>query len=148
MVHWSCSCSLCFNNHKTTNEHGEKLKYYKLPQNNKIQTQYKRLFKTDGFNWKKGYICGAHWKDGVRITSEQLPEIIVPKPQLDLLKLKFKRAKDAHNSAKKPSPAQILRLKKAKRKLSAALSLSKEEVPVIRKVYEVCILISIQNPCT
>ena len=52
MVNWFCSSALCFNNYKSKASNGNKLKYYRLPrENSEIQSQYKIIFRTDGFNW-------------------------------------------------------------------------------------------------
>ena len=54
--------------------HGdEKLNYYKMPLDETLQAEYKGIFKTDGFNWSKGYICGAHWSSDLRKTYQIYP---------------------------------------------------------------------------
>ena len=52
---------------------GENFNYYKLPLE---QAEYNRIFKTDGFNWSTGYICGA--QIGGRKSPEDLPDIPFP----------------------------------------------------------------------
>ena len=40
------------------------LKYYRLPHEESIQSNYRNIFRTDGINWNKGHICPAHWSHG------------------------------------------------------------------------------------
>ena len=42
------------------------IKHYPLPTNADIQRQYIKIFKTGGFNWKKGRICGENWSSEER----------------------------------------------------------------------------------
>ena len=123
MVHWSCSSSLCFNNYKTVNEKGESIKCYRLPREKSIQAEYRKFFKSSGFNWNKGYICASHWSSGERKSSSDLPDVAVPKKQYDLLKLKYQRAKKTYQSSKKPTDKQTLAFKNAKRKLTTAMKI-------------------------
>ena len=70
MPNWNCSSSLCFNTFRSG------LKPYRLPRKPDIQREYKRLFKTEGWNWKDGYICPepvAVWQgvQGVQCTPQK-----------------------------------------------------------------------------
>ena len=89
MVKWSCSSSLCFNNYTTRNKNNELLKYYRLPRAPELQSLYTKVFKTDGMNWTKGHICEAHWSSGFRKDTDDLPDIAVPKDQLNKLEQKY-----------------------------------------------------------
>ena len=122
MPKWNCSSSLCFNNYKTVNEKGDKIKYYRLPSDKETQRKYEHLFKTSGFNWKQGYICADHWSSGERTSSTLLPDIIVTESGFKLIQLKYERAKKAYNSAKQPTSVQKKAYTRAKSKLKAATS--------------------------
>lgn len=134
MVKWYCNSSLCFNNFKSRDENGLPLKFYRLPKQNKqIQAEYQRFFKTTGLNWKNGHICAAHWSSGERKTHEDLPDIAVPVKQLEILEIKYKRAKKSYDHAEKPTLKQKLAYKKAKQKLITAKSIFRS-TPVKRKI--------------
>ena len=122
MVHWNCSSALCFNNYKTLDSNGEKLKYYRLPKEKKVQADYQRIFKTADFNWKIGYICAAHWSSCERKSPNQLPDIPIPKKQYELLKLKYRRSKRTFEKAENPTRKQTLAFKNAKQKLKTAMT--------------------------
>ena len=134
MVHWYCSSVLCFNNFKTVDSQGQKLKYYRLPRGNVLQAKYKRFFKTDGFNWKTGFICSTHWSSGERKSPSDLPDIAVPKEQYELIKKKYERAKATADSSNKPTTKQILALRKAKQRFRTAMYLFKNPPQVKKKV--------------
>ena len=86
MVNWSCCSSLCFNNHSSVDENGQKLKYYRVPRSDEeIQRQYMKILKTEGINWQNGHICAEHWYDGERKDSTHLPDIPVPQSQMKKL---------------------------------------------------------------
>ena len=82
MTGWSCSASLCFNSHRKPG-----VKYYRLPRDPVIQQQYKKILKTDGVNWFRGYICAEHWSTGEKVDN-QLPDIAAPPSQVPFLKKK------------------------------------------------------------
>ena len=125
MVHWSCSSALCFNNYKTVDGSGEKVRYYRLPRDKRTQAAYQNFFKTSGFNWKYGFICAVHWSSGERKSSGDLPDVVLTKDQYELLKLKYKRAKKVYNAAKNPTQKQTLALNNAKKKLRVAMGIFK-----------------------
>ena len=134
MVHWNCSSVLCFNNFKTVDSQGQKLKYYRLPRNSTLlQSQYKQFFKTEGFNWKDGFICSAHWSSGERKDPTDLPDVAISKENYELIKKKYQRANKAVVSSKNPTTKQILMLKGAKQRLRTAQRLFKNS-PVKRTV--------------
>ena len=128
MVKWSCSSSLCFNNYTTRNKNNELLKYYRLPRAPELQSLYMKIFKTDGMNWTKGHICEAHWSSGFRKDTDDLPDIAVPKDQLNKLEQKYiatyVKAKKILTSAKTQSVKQKLCYKRAKQKFETASLLS------------------------
>ena len=111
MPHWNCSSSLCFNTSSS------KLKYYRLPRNPNIQREYKRLFKTEGWNWREGFICCEHWENKLRKTSSDLPNVIVPSSQIEKLKEFVDTAKE--NCSKNPSSQNKAEFTNLKRKLEA-----------------------------
>lgn len=127
MSHWNCNSALCFTNCNSKDESGNAIKYYRLPRDKNIQLEYQRIFKTEGFSWKNGYICAKHWSSGERKSTNDLPDIPVPQDQLDLMKIKFERAKKAVEKAKNPTETQKLALKNIKKKLNAAMSIINHE---------------------
>ena len=136
MPHWSCSSVLCYNNHLSKDENGVKMGKYKLPTDIDTQAAYARFFKTTKtFNWKKGYICAAHWSTGVRESPQQLPDVLLPPGHFDILELKYSRAKQTLKSAAKPNFVQRRAFKKAKAKFRAAKSLTQQstKVPIRRR---------------
>lgn len=133
-----CSSSLCFNNYLSKDQDGNKLKFYRLPRQPDIQRKYEKMFKTTGMNFKNGFICSAHWKDGVRKGTDDLPNIIVPEPQLAKLKLRYSRAKKKLDAATDPSIKMKLAYKNSKQKLNAALEISKHS-PVKKNTRRVLI---------
>ena len=50
MVKWFCSSALCFNNYTSRNSNGETLEYYRLPREERIKTEYCKIFQTNGVN--------------------------------------------------------------------------------------------------
>ena len=137
MVKWSCASALCFNNYTTKDINGIPLNFYRLPRDKSIQSEYMRIFKTSGMNWKRGHICGAHWSNGVRENSSQLPSIVVTLKQLNKLKAKYELAEKTYKSSTKPNEQEINRYKNAKRKFEVAQSIittpaKKIRVPVER----------------
>ena len=112
---WYCSSALCSNNFSTRDSHGNPIKYYRLPREESIQNDYRKIFKTDGFNWQNGHICAEHWSTGERQTSSHLPDVPVPQEHLEKLKLKYERSK-------LKSPSSSTSKVNAKRKYDSALS--------------------------
>ena len=55
------------------------------------ESLHARIFKTDGFNWSNGYICGAHWNSDGRKSPEDLPDIALPVDQYELTTVKYSR---------------------------------------------------------
>ena len=66
MVKWFCSSALFFNNFTSKDCDGRRLKCYRLPREESIQSKYRKILRTDGINWNKGLICSAHWSHGER----------------------------------------------------------------------------------
>lgn len=97
------------------------MNYYRLPRDLKIQKEYEKLFKTKGFNWKKGHICCEHWTTKQRDSPDHLPDVIVPDGQLQKIKEFVERAK--LRNLKKPCSKNKKNLVLANRKLSAAMSI-------------------------
>ena len=118
MPHWSCSSALCFNNHKSLDQNGEKIRKYKLPTDPETREAYRKLFKsTTSFNWDKGFICSAHWSSGVRKSTKDLPDVVLPTAHYQLLKSKFIRAKHTFQHAEKPTRQQRRTYKNAQARL-------------------------------
>ena len=82
MMKWFCSSALCFNNFTSKDCNGRLLKYYRLPRADNMQSEYRKIFRTDGINWDKGHICSAHWIYEERKSINDLPDILVPEDQL------------------------------------------------------------------
>ena len=125
MVNWYCSSSLCFNNFKSKDKDGNPLKFYRLPSDKNVQSEYQRFFKTTGINWRKGHICAAHWSCGERKTPQDLPDVAVPVAQYELMKIKYERAKKTFDTACDPTTKQKLAYKNAKQKLNTATKIFK-----------------------
>ena len=117
MLKWYCSSSLCFNNYTSRDKNGDTLKFYCLPNDKNIQSEYQKFFKTAGIKWRNGHIFYAHWTCGERKTPDTLPDVAVPPDQYKLLKVKYSRAKKSFDAAKTPTRKQILAYKNSKRKL-------------------------------
>ena len=100
------------------------MKYCKLPTDSETKPEYIHFFKTTGFNWDAGYICAAHWSGGEREDPKDLPDVLLPPGNLDLLRTKYERAKGYVKSAKEPTTEQKQSLKRAKEKYYAALAVS------------------------
>ena len=133
MPHWSCSSVLCYNNHLSKDGDGKKLKKYKLPTDPETQAAYIKIFKTtESFDWKSGFICSAHWSSGVRTTSKDLPDVLIPPGHYEILEEKYNRACAKVKAASKPTASQKSRLKKAKAKLEAARAVIKKKDPTPR----------------
>ena len=89
---WFCCSSLCTNNHRTRRA-GNTINYYRLPQDKKIQSEYKQLLKTDSITWKSGHICCEHWSYKCRKDTNDLPDICAPASQVSIFEEKYLRAK-------------------------------------------------------
>ena len=118
MPNWNCSSSLCFNTFRSG------LKPYRLPRKPDIQREYKRLFKTEGWNWKDGYICPEHWENNKRNSSRHLPTVIVPPSQLVKMNQLIEDAKNKYT--KNPSSQTKAELTILKNKLVAAQRIIRE----------------------
>ena len=97
MVNWFCSSALCFNNYKSKDSNGDKLKYRLPRENSEIQSQYKIIFRTHGFklelDWNDGHICAAHSGTRERKNVHDLPDIPIPEDQFEKIKQKYIIAK-------------------------------------------------------
>ena len=91
MVNWFCSSAFCYNNFRTK---AGTIKYYKLPKDLNLQQEYRRILKTDGINFKRGYICGEHWSSGERTNIHVLPDIVVPPSQIVVMNSKIEKLKN------------------------------------------------------
>ena len=94
MVKWFGSSALCFNNFTSKDCNGRPLKYYRLPREKSIQSKYRKIFKTDGMNWNKGYTRSAHWNQGEKTSINDLPDIPIPADQLQKIREKFETGKN------------------------------------------------------
>ena len=124
MVNWSCCSAFCFNNHRTKTPTGEGVKYYKLPKDIALQNEYKRILKTDGINFSSGYICCEHWSTGERQNTSVLPDVVVPKSQLEILRSKVEKLQNRLSKMATPSENDRNNLKNLQRKLEVASSLT------------------------
>ena len=99
MVKWSCCSVLCFNNHRTTDTSGNKLKFYRLPRSTELQREYSRILQTTGINWNSAYICSQHWSKGFRENVEDLPDVRAHESQIARLRTKLEKAKRRNNTS-------------------------------------------------
>ena len=126
MTGWSCSAALCFNSHRSAKKTG--VSYFRLPRNPEVQKEYKKILKTDGVNWRYGYICNEHWSSGDKMDSNSLPDIACPPSQVPLFEKKLKNLKKKiHNSAN-PSVKDKDNLKVLTQKLNTIRSLNQASV--------------------
>ena len=132
MVKWFCSSALCFNNYTSRNSNGETLKYYRLPREERIKTEYCKIFQTSGVNWEKGHICSAHWSSGIRKNASDLPDITVPPDAHTKLQEKYVTSKNIFAKYKNPSDKIKPQYKKAKRKFELASQFIKAATPINR----------------
>ena len=131
MVKWFCASALCFNNYKSKDVNGEPLKFYRLPREELIQAEYRKIFQTDGINWSKGHICAAHWTNNVRESTTCLPDIAIPSDQYAKINEKYTKAKHLLENYKNPNDKLKQQYKKAKRRYELAnklISAPKREV--------------------
>ena len=93
MVKWYCASPLCYNNFRTMTADGNKIKCYRIPCDISSRATYERILKSVYINWEKnGYICCEHWSTGGKLYTDHLPDIIVPKSQIQLHVTKYKKA--------------------------------------------------------
>ena len=118
-----CSSSLCFNNFLSKDINGMPMKFYRLPRDESIQSEYRKIFKTDGMNWENGRICAAHWSCGERNGSKHLPDVPVPEDQLEKLKEKCFKAKKRFDTLADKDGKIKESYKNAKRKYEVALQM-------------------------
>ena len=78
------------------------------------ESLHARIFKTDGFNWREGYICGAHWNSEGWKSPEDIPDILLPVDQCELLKVTYERANKIYTAVRRPTDKQVQRYKKIK----------------------------------
>ena len=101
-----------------------KVNRYRLPTDEDTQKAYQLFFKTtSNINWKTGYICGAHWTSGVRQNPKDLPQIVLPPGQFELIKTKYERAKHTFKAAAKPTTVQRKTYVNAKNKFNTAATI-------------------------
>ena len=97
------------------------MKYYRLSrENSEIQSQYKIIFRTDGFNWNDGHTIAAHWSTGERKNVHDLPDIPTPEDQFQEVKQKYITAKNVKNKRKNSTQKIQSQHKKAKRRFEIA----------------------------
>ena len=131
MVKWFCASALCFHNYKSKDVNGEPLKFYRLPREEPIQAEYRKIFQTSGINWSQGHICAAHWSNNVRKNTSDLPDIAIPSDQYAKICEKYNTAKSLLETYKNPNDKLKQRFKKAKRRFEIAnklISAPKREV--------------------
>ena len=103
MVKWFCSLSLCYNNFRSKTSNGETSKFNRLSKDTKIQSEYKKILKTEGINWKSGHICCEHWSAGMKTDINHLPDITVPSSQIQIIENKYIKAKERYGKVKLPT---------------------------------------------
>ena len=138
MVKWFCFSALCFNNFNSKDSKGERFKYYRLPQDEKLKAEYCKLFRTTGVKWEKSHICSAHWSSGVRKNTQDLPDVIVPLEAFEKIKQKYITAKDVLAKYNTPTEKIKQQYKTAKRKYEIAAEIIKtpqpsKRTPTVRK---------------
>ena len=99
MVKWSCCSALCFNNHRTSDASGNKLKFYRLPRSTELQREYSRILQTTGINWNSAYICSQHWSKGFRENVDDLPDVPAHESQIERLRIKLEKARRRNNTS-------------------------------------------------
>ena len=119
MVKWFCTSALCFNNYRSKDSNGQSLKFYRLPRDKNVQLEYSKIFHTKSINWTQGHICVAHWSTN-RENSADLPDIIIPENQYEIICEKYTKAKRTFELYKSPSNKLRNQLKNAKRKYEVA----------------------------
>lgn len=126
MVKWSCASALCFNNHTTLGIDGKPLKFYRLPRLESLKSQYRKILKTDGINWKNGYICCEHWSSNERLSVTDLPDVVVSERNFQKLEQKYENA----NNLVKKSATELhkKRLRNAKQKLETARNIMNQNI--------------------
>ena len=99
IVKWSCCTALCFNNHRTTDTSGNKLKFYHLPRSTELQREYSRILQTTCINWNSAYICSQHWSKSFRENVEDLPDVRAHESQIARLRTKLEKARRQNNTS-------------------------------------------------
>ena len=99
IVKWSCCSALRFNNHRTTDTSGNKLKFYRLPRSTELQREYSRILQTTGINWNSAYICSQHWSKGFRENVEDLPDVPAHESQIARPRIKLEKARRRNNTS-------------------------------------------------
>ena len=115
MVKWFCCSALRLNNHTTTDESGNNIRYYWLPRNDVLKREYARSWKTTGFNWKGIHICGKHWSCGERKNVGDLPDVPVPDGMLERFNTRYDNAVKLYDKKIKPTGKDRAKLRKRKR---------------------------------
>ena len=126
MVKWFCSSALCFNNFTSKDSNGRPLKYYRLPQEESIQSKYRIILRTDGINWNEGHTCSTYWRHEERKGINNLPDVPIPAAQFQNIREKFETAKNILKKYKTASQKLHIRYKNVKRKLEIASQMSQE----------------------
>ena len=73
--HWHCAATLCTNSWRTKNKN---LKYYRLKEIADCpekRREYNKILKNKGINFKRDFICSAHWSKGERKNLNDLPDL-------------------------------------------------------------------------
>ena len=138
MVKWSCASPLCFNNFRTRSDKGEGINKYRLPRDKSIIEAYKRILRTNVLNVEYGYICAEHWSKGYRTDTKDLPDVPVPKSQVNVITKKYNLAKERFRQLKIPKFSDKKCLNNIKEKYQLAIRLTSENFPST----------SISTPCS
>ena len=96
---WSCCSALRFNNHRTSDALGNKLKFYRLPRSNELQREYSRILQTTGINWNSAHISSQHWSKGFRKNVEDLPDVPAHQSQIARLRIKLEMDRRRNNTS-------------------------------------------------
>ena len=72
--HWNCAAALCTNSWRTNG----KLTYYRLSEVANYPEKrhaYNKILKNIGVDFKRDFICSAHWSKGTRMDINDLPDL-------------------------------------------------------------------------
>ena len=72
--HWNCAAALCTNSWRTNG----KLTYYRLSEVANCPEKrhaYNKILKNKGVDFKRDFICSAHWSKGTRMDINDLPDL-------------------------------------------------------------------------
>ena len=72
--HWNCAAALCTNSWRTNG----KLTYYRLSEVANYPEKrhaYNKILKNKGVDFKRDFICSAHWSKGTRMDINDLPDL-------------------------------------------------------------------------